>query len=117
MRPSAGDIGHPNPIGCIDFKLPIQCVVGDTGRIAARTTGAAFAAALRRSAGRPRNTVLGPELTSIQQIIHCPAVDCKATDEKGAACDTREPCRCQSTPVQSGSSDAHPQAHAGLRVL
>jgi hypothetical protein len=71
-KAKSAERGHPNPIRCIDFELPIQCVVGDNSRLAAITTRAAFVADLRRyarQAGQPRNTVLRTDLTLIEEII------------------------------------------------
>lgn len=72
MRSYVSNIGHPDPIRRNNFKLPIQCVVGDDSRLAAIASAAAFIADLcgnARDTGQARHTVLTASLASITQII------------------------------------------------
>ena len=66
-----GDVGHPDPINCIDFKLPIQGIVSDDGLFAAIAAWTAFITNLRCDAckaGQTCDTVLGTGLPSITKI-------------------------------------------------
>lgn len=120
MRFDICDICHPDGIRNIDFKLPIQSGVSDHSRLSTVPFKATLVANLRRNTCQNCQTcrpVLTVNLTRITQIIHCPAVVCRAVNDNDAICDIHRPCDYRSLLAAVSPSVADHLVHAGLTVV
>ena len=106
MGLDVGGVGHPDPVGRIDLKLPVQGVVHEDGGAFRRIHqgGACSRSGPRYLPGQPA----GPR-GSLKPVPPDHA-------DRRRACGSRRPCRSRTRPAGSARYDAHLPARGGLTV-